>query len=170
MYILTMNLPVKEIGEHHFTTKVLRAIDRRPALINRILEKTTPVTLQDGTTNEIFETAAIEIDGARLERVLRQVSLGLHRHHLGHNWAGSLRIHPEFLRFLHDPKALEWNTVLQSMSEYADRLFNEAPLHGENRDVFSYQLVTPDGRLPVAIRMHFYGGVRVLALFGSTGG
>lgn len=170
MYILTMNLPVKEMGEHHFITKVLRAINRRPALLNEITAKTTPVTLQDGATNELFETIAIQIDGARLERALRQVSLGLYRYHLGANWAGPLRIHPEFLRHLHDPKAFEWNSVIQDLSGYADKLFLEAPFHGENKEVFRYQVVFPDTRIPVAIRMHFYGGVRVLALFEAARG
>lgn len=170
MYLLTMNLPAEKIAGYHFGTKVLRAINRRPALINQVLAKTSPVRIYDAGSNETFETAAVEVDWPRLDRVLGQVALGLHHHHVGRPWSGPFRVHSEFLRFLHDAKAPEWNTTLQQLNEYANALFNEAPFHGENQDVFKYQVVFPDAQVPTAMRMHFYGGVKVLVLFGVIGG
>src|SRR6266850_2946355 len=52
MYVLTMNLPAEKIAEYHFSTKVLRGINRRPLLINRILAKTSPVTIHDTESDE----------------------------------------------------------------------------------------------------------------------
>lgn len=166
MYVLTMVHRAAPAGEQHFGTKVMRAIDRRPALINGILTDNLPITLRDPGSGEAYETAAITVDAPRLESSLHQIALGLHRHHLQCNWEGPLYIHPEFLRFLREPQAAEWNATLMQMEGYADRLFQEAPFHGENREVFSYQIALPDERVPVAIRMHFYEGVRVMALFG----
>jgi hypothetical protein len=170
MYVLTMNLSAEKIAEYHFSTKVLRSINRRPSLINRILAKTSPITIHDTESNEVFDTAAIEVEGSRVERVLSQVALGLYRHHIGRPWSGPLRILPEFLRFLQDAKSSEWNAALQQMGEYANDLFREALFHGENQDVFKYQVVFPGGQIPAAFRMHFYGGVKVLAFFGMAGG
>lgn len=169
MYLLTMNLPAEKLAGYHFSTKVLRAINRRPALINQVLAKITPIVIHDDMSSETFETVAVEIDWLRLNRVLGQIALGLHLHHVGRRWSGPFRVHPEFLRFLQQAKAPEWNSTLQQMSGYADALFDEAPFHGENPTVFKYQVVFPDSQVPVAMRMYFYGGVRVLVFFGVKG-
>lgn len=168
MYVLTMNLPAEKIAETHFTTKIWRAINRRPALINRVLENSKLVTVHDPKSNELFETAAVEVDLQRIERSLEQIALGLYRHHFGQSWFGSLRIVSEFLRFMREEKASEWNGILQQTSQYADMLFNDVPDHGENPQIFKYRVVQLNKRVHVAIRMYFYGGVKVLALFGNA--
>jgi hypothetical protein len=170
MYVLTMNLPAEKLAEYHFSSKVLRAINRRPSLFNSITEKTSPVTVHDVTSNEVFDTLAIEVNRARLEQALGHVAHGLYRYHFGKPWLGPLRVYPEFLRFIESAQAPEWNDVLQQMSSYGDLLFKDAAFHGENATVFSYQVVLVEGQIPVALRMHFYSGVKVLVLFGVAGG
>lgn len=166
LYILTMNLPAEELAGHHFSTKVMRAIERRPALIHRLLENVLPIIVRNTQSNEIFESGAVLIDAERIDRALRQVALGLYFHHVSKAWPGPMRVIPEFLMFLHEQNSIEWNTVLQHTSECADVLFKDVEFYGENPSVFKYQAVFPSEKMSAAFRMHFYGGAKVLAFFG----
>jgi hypothetical protein len=169
MYVLAMNLPSGRTGSQHFSTKVLRAIQRRPNLVNRVLSKSTPVTLHDPRTNKPYETLAIEAEGERLERVLEKVALGIYRHHFERNWNGPLRVLPEFLHFLPDENSSEWNQAIQETTSYANALFAQSPSYGENSEIFRYQVSEGASEAPSAIRMHFYGFSRVLAVYGAAG-
>lgn len=170
MYVLAMNLPSGVAGQNHFSTKLVRAIQRRPSLINRVLSRATPVTLHDPGTGEMYETLAVQAEGERLERVLEKVALGLYRHHFERRWQGPLRVAPEFLRFTQQERAAEWNQALQEASGYADALFAQQPYFGDNPAIFRYQVVIATPEAPAAIRMHFYGESRVLAVYGAAGG
>jgi hypothetical protein len=169
MYVLSMNLPAGIAGVHQFSTKVTRAIQRRPALARSVLSQSTPVILHNPASSEPYETLAVKVD-ERLERTLEKVALGLHRHHFGASWPGLLRVIPEFIRFTEGEQAPGWNQALKEVCGYADRLFVNVPFCGDNPSIFQYQAVsaTPDG--PAALRMHFYGGCRVLAVYGAAGG
>ena len=112
MYVLAMNLPSGVAGQNHFSTKIVRAIQRRPSLANRVLSRATPVTLHDPRTGETYETLAIQAEGERLERVLEKVALGLYRYHFGQAWRGALKVIPEFLRFTQEERAAEWNQAM----------------------------------------------------------
>lgn len=170
MYALVTNLPAGKIAFHHFSTKVLRAISRRPRLAQRILSQITPITVHDTQTQETFQTVAVQAEGERLEHVLRQVAFGIYRHHFAETWSGPIRVVPEFLRFVHERQSREWNISLQEASGYADQLFSTGQTYGENPSVFCYQVVQPAMPYHSVIRMHFYGGCKVLALFGEGNG
>lgn len=170
MYVLAMNLPAQKIGHHHFSTKIARAIQRRPSLAKRVLSKVTLVTLHDTHSNVTFETFAIRAEGERLERTLEMVALGLFRHHFGKRWCGKIRVVPEFLRFMTDERSTYWNNAMEETSAYADALFAQVVFHGANPSIFRYQVINESSESPGAIRMHFYGGCKVLAVYGAAAG
>ena len=170
MYVLAMNLPSGVAGQNHFSTKIVRAIQRRPSLANRVLSRATPVTLHDPRTGETYETLAIQAEGERLERVLEKVALGLYRYHFGQAWRGALKVIPEFLRFTQEERAAEWNQAMLESCDYANALFAQLPYFGDNPSIFQYQVVSATSESPTAIRMHFYGESRVLSVYGVTGG
>ena len=166
MYVLTMNMSANLVGESHLTSKVYRAIRRRPALANRILAKSSPIVVHDPRTGEKRDTLAVEGDSKRIDGSLRQIALGLYRHHFGRNWTGSLRAIPEFFRHLRDGQADAWNAALAEASQYADALFANEVSYGANDAVFSYQVVAPNPQESVVMRLRFYGDCKVIVFFG----
>lgn len=168
MFVLAMTLQAGETGGQQFSTKIMRAVTRRAALMHQILEHTAPVMLRDEKTGETFETIAVRADWERVERSLRLVALGLHRHHFGEPWTGPLKLMVEFSRFLTDERAPKWNSIIQDISIKADLLFKDAPQHGENPAIFTYQVIDEPATRTRVMRLHFYGGNRLFAVFGAT--
>ena len=166
MYVLSMNLPVNAIAEHHFSTKVWRAIDRRPALVNRMLASSKLALVRDPKTGEIFESAQLDIEEDRIYRSFELIVLGLYRHHFSARWKGRIRVLPEFMRFADLPHAAAHNTHIEFISAKADQLFRGCNYYGENPEVFRYQLFNEQGS-QIVMRLHFYEGARVLAFFES---
>ena len=169
LYVLSMAAPSGAGGHRHFASKVSRAIERRPALARSFLAKSKEfdVVQEGGASGEV--AMAVQEDGARLQRSLELIALGLYRHHTGERWRGRLKVVPEFMHFIEEDKAEEWNRIYQDTSRDADQLFLKAPLHGENASIFRYQIVIPEPNQPCGIRMHFYDDTRVTALLLTDG-
>lgn len=51
---------------------------------------------QAGTKHEAVQ---VPLDGARFQKVLDLLALGLYQHHFGERWVGSIRVHPDFIAF-----------------------------------------------------------------------
>jgi len=168
MYVLTMSLPAGHVGVHQFLTKVARAIQRRPALARKVLAQSTPVVLHSAEFREPYETLAVSAD-ERLERTLEKIALGLHRHHFGVSWYGQMRVIAEFIHLTDEEEAPGGNEALKECCSYADKLFESVPFHGDNPSIFQYQAVGQTPEVPAVVRMHFYGGCRVLAIYAAGG-
>lgn len=168
MYILAMNLPAETIAQHHFSTKVLRAIRRRPDLINSIISQRTPVTVQNVSTGEIVKTSAIYVNYERLEYSLKVISLGVYYNHFQMRWAGSVSIQVDFLGYLEGEESDEANRLSEFLAKAADQIFTGVPMIGENPEVFKYQIITPknDEGIDLLMRLYFYQGCRVTICFG----
>ncbi len=169
-YVLACNLPVNEIAGHLVETRLIRTIERRPALMRSFIQTAKPVMLRDERTNEFFESGAVTIDPNRLDSVLTHVAKGIYFHHYKGRWKGSLRVIPHFLSYLDGDKAVEANRTLEVLYKAQEALFSNAEFHGENPDVFSYQLVVPENekQVKVAARLNFYGGCKVTVLYGTS--
>ena len=170
MYVLSMNLPAGKIAAHHFLTKILRAIERRPALINSLVEKNTPVVVRDQVNGDTFETVAVEVNGRRVERIFSNIALGIYLHHFKKRWEGKVRVQPSFLSFMHEPNAFHLNAKNAELAKYADTFFANVEYFGENPSVFTYQVVQPDRRIHALMRLNFYTGCKVTVFFGISDG
>ena len=170
MHVLAMNLPAGAVGESLFATKVVRSIQRRPALAARMLSTAIPVVLRNPSTGEEVGTVAIQGDGERVSKTLELVARGIYFHHFGKAWAGPLRVVPEFFRWLIEENAVSWNASLEEVIALTEGIFANAPRHGANAGVFSYQVVETAIPGPVVMRMRFYGGCNVVAIFDAPGG
>ena len=170
MYVLSMNLPAGEIAAHHFSTKIMRAIDRRPALVNSLVKNNTPVIVKDRTTGETYETSALEVDGQRVDRIFSNIALGIYFHHFNKRWEDNLRVQPNFLSFLHEPNAQQRNAQIAELARYADQFFADVEHFGENPSVFTYQVVQPDRRIHALMRLNFYTGCKVTVFLGKSRG
>jgi hypothetical protein len=164
MYVLAMTLPANTVGLNHFSTKVVRAIRENPALIQKLLNGSQPIVLED-PDGELFDSHAVQIDGARLETSFNSIALGLYLHEFGIAWGGDLRVQADFLVYI-DPQSEERNAEIQALAAAADELFRNIPQRGENPEVFFYQVKDAKPLADTLLRMTFYRGTCVTAFFG----
>ena len=108
--VLTLNLPANETAVDHFSTKVIRSYQRKPALVNQLISTSTSIVSIYNRTQEPHETLAISIDNVRLTRVLEGIVRAIFFHHFSQKWLGRIITHAEFLLNTLDPEvAVEKN-------------------------------------------------------------
>lgn len=166
LHVLSFNLPANGTADGQITTKIARAIERRPALSKSLMQAQRPVLVIDDRTREIYETAEVALDGARFEKTLNLIALGIYFHHYHARWNGNLRVVSEFIAFPYEATASEINASISALAVYAEQLFAGANHYGENPDVFSYQIVEPDHKYQCLLRLSFYGDCKATAFFG----
>ena len=167
LYVLTTNLPSNAIA-HTQWTKLKRAIERRPALWNSMRSNSEEVEVMDSHTGKIYEAVQMGLDGTRFQKSLELISLGVYRHHFGERWEGSIHVHSDFIAFSHEPNAADIDANRVLVFNCAKKLFASAPRHGNNPDVFWYQVCEPaDHYLRCLIRLGFYEGCTATAFLGG---
>lgn len=165
LYILSFNLPANTTAHGQASTKIARAIERRPALSKSLMGGQQPVLVINDRMREIYETAEVALDGARFERTLSLIALGIYFHQYRTRWDGNLRVCPEFIAFPYEANASEISANISALAVYAEQLFAEANRYGENPDVFSYQIIESGYEHRCLLRLSFYGGCRATAFF-----
>lgn len=158
LYVLAMCLPSNDIAKSQFLTKVRRAIEKRPKLLDALLIKRQGVRVHDTVKNEWHETIAIQPDEQRLRSIFTHIAKGLYFHETGRIWPGEANVLIEFMLSLTELAQNQRQTDLEST---LNRMLLNVPYRGQNPDVFSYQFLQEDGQ-PL-VRMHFYGNTKVTA-------
>jgi len=169
LYALSMNIPNNTTASDHFSSKILRAIQRSPSVIKKFTEKQIPVKVEDTQTGEIHETLALQVDRQRLENALMMIGRALYFHHFNTRWKGSVSAYPNFLLALTEPNARELNEPVETMATLAEEFFLDQPRYGENQDVFSYQVSAGQSPAETIMLLRFYEGSRVTLIFKNGG-
>jgi hypothetical protein len=170
LYLLVINLPANETAKNQFLTKIMRSIERKPGLINKIMANPHPVVAVDKETGQAHHTVAVNIDDARLDSALDHIARALYFHHFKAQWLGNVRTQPDFLLSSLDPvNGQERNKLGEYMVAAADQLFADKEFHGANPDVFKYQVLEGNENVHMLMRLHFYNGCRVSVFFGANG-
>ncbi len=167
MYTLVMNLPANGAAFQQFTTKVMRAINRKPALVHQLFAKITDLIVEDTVTGNRFKTIGYQIDENRFCCALEKVARGLYFHHFKTQWLGKVDVRPEFLLSLNEQHSLETNAVTQKIAEASNQLFKASEIYGDNPEVFYYQVHLDPERGVVVMRISFYGSGHVTIVFRS---
>lgn len=168
LYALSMNIPNNPTASNHFSTKVLRAIQRRPSVIRKFTEKQIPVKVEDTETGKIHETLALQVDRQRLENALEMIGRALYFHHFNTSWKGNVSAYPNFLLALTESNSRELNGPVEKMAALAEEFFLNEPRYGENQDVFSYQIAAGHSPVETIMLLRFYEGSRVTLLFRNS--
>jgi hypothetical protein len=168
LYVLLLNIPNNETAENHFFTKVQRAIQRNPSLIQKFAEKQLPVVTKDTVTGDTHQTIAVQIDEARLTRSLELIGRALYYNYFGKPWSGALAVYPHFLLHLAQPNAAELNEPNAKMQRAVELLIQSEQTHGENPDVFCYQLAKGESPVDLVMFLRIYQGSRVTILFRNN--
>ena len=130
-------------------SKVQRALVRKNgALAKRILQGNRPAEV-DGKP-----TRAVQVEITRIYAELEKIGRALFFNHHGIKWLDPIWVATTSI-VSEDPKV---NQLAKQLKYLNAELFGNFPRHGENPDVFYYQ-ITPVEALPqAAIRLVFYGG------------
>lgn len=153
------------IGYRHKFGKVNKAI-RRSA--GRLLEEVflkKELFVVEVKENKFFSVIWGTPDAERLNRCLEYIARGLHIHHFGERFDGTLRIHLGYL----NPK--DQNS--KSFNEFVRRKFEMelegASIFGDNNKVFFYQVTKTVQHGLYAMRLCFYGGINIYVSFVPNG-
>lgn len=139
-----------------FETKVIRLLTKKEWFQGTLLKHSIPVMLNGE------ESMAFKVDLARMKTVLESVAYGLHFHTFGEKWESSIRITPVGL-FRIDGAEFVRSTLEQRMVAAGRALFEGAECHGENPDIFYYQIYREKEKQQLVIRMVFYDGFEIFA-------
>jgi hypothetical protein len=170
LYVLVMNLPANTIAKNHFLTKLMRAVNRNPGLMRGIVSTPTSVIAVDEISGEEHHTVAVRVDDKRVDSALEHMARALYFHHFQKKWFGRVKTQAEFFLVSLDPQdARELNEPGERIAATADQIFAGAEYFGENPDVFKYQMVGGNERIPHLMRLHFYDGGRVTVFFLGDG-
>jgi hypothetical protein len=168
-FVLAMNLPANHVANLQVSSKIARAVARRPKLVESMMERAEPVLIADDRTHELYETNKVELDGVRFDRSLRLLALGVYFQHFGKRWHGSLRVQPEFIAFPDEHNSAEITNVIATVAACSQVLFKGATHIGANPSVFSYQVHEGEGTVTWVLRLSFYEGCKVTVFLGIDG-
>lgn len=162
---IVVNAANNTVAHGHFKTKVLRGIERRPALMNRMLAEQVAVYIQDTATGSTGQSCAVPVDLARIQNCLVLMGRALYFHHFSKHWNGTVQAIPHFCIGLDDADKAN-NELSRTLDSMVDQLLVESVDHGENPQVFSYRYgESPDQGCPVVMKLSFYEGSKVTLIF-----
>lgn len=160
LYVLAMSSPSNRIGTKQFLTKVQRAINRRPMLLDKMLIGYQLVICQNTSSGTLYNSIALKPDENRLNAVFECIARALYFIEKGAPWNRNITVLTEFMMSLDDKSKNERQSLYISEIE---SFLMEAPFKGENPEVFSYQFVERDGF--GLMRLYFYEKLKVSATF-----
>lgn len=170
LWVLSTNLLANSVARQQVSTKLRRANERRPALGQAILSDTKDVTVVDSHSGTKHDVVEVPLDGARFQRVLDLIAIGLYRHHFRERWPGSIRVHPDFIGYVDSRQILDGDTDRLALFDAAEKLFAMESKYGENPDVFWYKVHEPKDRYRCLMRLVFYDGCTATAFFVDGSG
>lgn len=156
LLVLTMSISSSEIGEHHFLSRMQRALVKNPALLDKLFIKYEYVTIQDNLTGATQRTIAFKTDGQRLVSIFTHIGKAIYFHEFGKIWDNKLSVVTEFTLSFDD---IDKNRQQNELTRRLDELLKDTPHKGNNHDAFSYQLMQLDGK--TVLRLHFYERTKV---------
>lgn len=164
--VLSINVAANPIGTRQAFTKLARSHRRRPALGESVLDAAPNVIVIDSHSGTEHEASEAALDGARFQRILNLIALGIFRHHFGRRWLGHVRVHADFIGSL-EPDTVEVQSARLVLFDSANALFASDEKHGDNPEVFWYQAHESLMPAKCMVRLAFYGGCTATAFFNQ---
>ena len=166
LYVLSMNIANNAVAFRQFSTKVLRAYERRPGLMRSIVREHQEVVAVD-EVGTAYNTLMVKADMARIHKCFNQMARALYYKQFNQEFFGECR-------FLHDftitPESkftvmVKTGESEQSALEHVKSYFRKFEHKGSNPSVFRYRFEEPDNRGLIALSMQFYGGSNAFVAF-----
>lgn len=158
MIALAGMLGNNSIGYAHSITKVDRALRRSSyKLIERIFISNRKIVRINIGDNKFIDAIAGTPDVDRLSRCFEHIALSIHRHHFGANFKGQINTLANFLVIEHQGRS----NLQKFLLARARRDTQGLPRHGENQQVFFYQVVAPDEHGLFLINLCFFENIEI---------
>ena len=160
LFGLTLNILNNGAALTHFQTKVLRALNRNPGLLNAFAKVQQPVIAvkADGTA---INSLMVEIDNKRFISALDHVAQGVYYHKYQRRLIGHCSILPDFMLFGDAEEGVQLNEQNSLVVSIAKPVFDSRPEEGSNPEIFSYVFLEPDRNGNIAARLRFFEGSAV---------
>jgi hypothetical protein len=148
--------------QHHFDTKLMRAVARKPHVYEYFLRELKEITVQkeDGSTEQ---AVGFRVDVPRFENIVRHMASGIVYHHHKYPWDGGFKMLANGIFDLTSNNASEVNKTITEVASQISRSFSREVAHGDNGAIFSYKLYSEEEK-GHAIFMSFYEGFEVTVL------
>ena len=150
--ILTTHIENNPVASKLFSSKVMRALSRRPKLIRNFYRNLRPVKLGN------YNTGTFNVDRVRINRAFELIAKGVYYHHY-QKTAPPYADVMAYALFTEDREDVN-NIILETREESSKALEN-VPRYGANQDVFFYQIFEELLGNRHLIRLTFYQGVIV---------
>ena len=148
--IIASCIQTNEVAQRLMTPKTIRAIRHRPGIIG-FFDRLSPVHLGP------IETGAFLVDRERFDRAADHQARGLFYNYFGEKLASPLTVHTSSLFLASGADAAAFNAQLRAVTDLISQSLDSAVRHGENPDVFFYQIARSSNNKAI-IRMVYYGG------------
>lgn len=159
LYVLAASITSNDLGLNHFLTKVKKTAIRKPALAVSLLEKSTPIVIEQAEYTQVG--AAISINGARLNATLKKIAYAIYYHENKMKFTGSISLISCFTLY----KNISKNSISQEALKIANHLFENHEKKGCNPDVFCYRYES--NLLTDTMLLDFYGSTQVIVHFNK---
>jgi hypothetical protein len=166
-YTLAMNVASGAFGREVFLKRVMRAIERKPALAQRMFADFVPLILVHEETGQAQGSVGVIADWRRLEASFALIARAIYYHHFGERNLLPAKVICEFQLQIDGPAPRAANELMRDMVLGLDQLFGGREMHGANQRVFQYQVFAEQDLHRTAIRLHFYEGARVTVLLDA---
>lgn len=164
LYAIVMNIANNGTAFRQFSTKILRAIEKKPGFFNNFSKDNKPVVAVD-ENGVAFNTLIVKIDNRKIMKVLDHISRALYFYHNKHKFTGKCSVLYDFAIYSGSPNEVVRNERNSTVCKFAKDYFNSLNHHGENPDVFRYSFDSPDSEGRIALKMQFYGGSHAYVAF-----
>lgn len=166
LYCLCMNIANNFVAFRQFSTKVMRACSRRPALMERLISESQDVIAVD-EAGTAFNTLMVKADVTRINKCFDQIARAMYFYQFKRKFHGRCRFLYDWM-IVPDPK----NKVVvtagdkeRGILDHVKNYFSSLDHDGSNLDVFKYYFEEADDRGLIALSMQFYGGSNVFVVF-----
>jgi len=167
LFFLAANILSNDISKKHFSSKIMRAVQRTPHVFADFAKKNTPVMLVNDEGEEIH-TAAIEIDRERFDSAITHIAHGIYYHKYKTSFSGSTTVFTEGLMDLGNEDSVNFNEKVQGLGKMIDMYMKDTPIEGNNTDIFTYQVNQDTNNKQTLIRLNFYGEFKMAAILKSV--
>lgn len=146
------------IGYRHKFTKVDRALRRTSyKLLKKVFVSDVRLETVELGDNKFIEILWGTPDQKRLSHCFDRIARGIYWHHFGQMFSGATK---PLLGFV-SPNDKNAKTLHQFLVDRAKIDLENLQKHGENQDVFYYQITPPDQFGLLLLHFVFYGGLSI---------
>jgi len=157
LVVLVAGISANAAARKQVSTKLMRAFKKRPSKYG-MFGKVYEIRLFGQQTGMFF------VNRSRFDNSIQSVARGLFYHHYGATWTDPILVFSPAFLISSGPNPLDAGRALQAIDMLTSTFLASQSVHGDNPEVFTYQLTPLGDREGLIVRMVFYGGIRITAV------